>query len=156
MKRQELLKEAVWCILILMWMVFIFYMSAQPGNVSGDISGGVSHWFMKLWNTVFFQGWDEAEVLLMAEKWNYPIRKLAHMTEFGILAALAYRGTRTIAKRYVVTFAFVVLYAATDEIHQLFVPGRSGSAIDVCIDAIGVALVLFAIKMQTELRNRKR
>lgn len=31
-------------------------------------------------------------------------------------------------------------YATLDEIHQLFVDGRSGQFIDVCIDTIGVAL----------------
>ena len=141
---------------ILAWMIFIFYMSAQPGDVSGDISGGVSHLFMKIWNVVFFQGWSEVEVLHMAELWDYPIRKLAHMTEFGILAMLVYWGLgqrmeekiRTwfpVHTRYVSAWIFTVIYAATDEIHQLFVPDRSGNGFDVCVDATGALLALVVV-----------
>lgn len=142
--------------LIFAWMIFIFYMSAQPGDVSGDTSGSVSHLFMKIWNVVFFQGWSEAEVLHMAELWDYPIRKLAHMTEFGILAMLVYWGlgqpmgerirtwfpTHT---RYITAWIFTVIYAATDEIHQLFVPDRSGNGFDVCVDAVGALLALVVV-----------
>ena len=168
-------------VFIVLWMWFIFHMSAQPGDVSGEISGGVSHLFMKVWNAVFFQGWNEAEVLQMAEIWDYPIRKLAHMTEFGILAMLVYCGagrrqeidagfgivsqisgkikewfpTHT---RYIATWTFTVLYAATDEIHQLFVPNRSGNGFDVCVDATGAFLalgVLWGI-FKLNFRYRKR
>ena len=152
-------------VITVLWMTVIFYMSAQPGDISGDISGGVSHLFMKIWNVVFFQGWNEAKVLQMAELWDYPIRKLAHMTEFGILAVLVYRGTgrwRSMVEddgivsqlsskirtwfpthtRYIAAWTFSVFYAATDEIHQLFVPNRSGNAFDLCVDALGVFLAL--------------
>lgn len=149
-------------ILVIIWMIFIFYMSAQPGDVSGDISGTVSHLFMKVWNGIFFQGWSEAEVLHMAEVWDYPIRKLAHMTEFGILAMLVYwvlgnykvflqDADTGIGKwipahtRYIATWIFAVIYAVTDEIHQLFVPDRSGNAFDVCVDATGALLGLLVV-----------
>ena len=127
--------------LVIAWMSFIFYMSAQPGDVSGDISGGVSHLFMQVWNAIFRLDWSEVEILQMAEFWDYPIRKLAHMTEFGILAMLAYwtKG------RYMTAWIFTVIYAATDEIHQLFVPGRSGNGFDVCVDAMGALLALLLV-----------
>lgn len=147
-------------VLIFLWMAFIFYMSAQPGDLSGEISGSVSHLFMKVWNGIFRLGWDELEILHMAEVWDYPIRKLAHMTEFGILAILIYWGlgqkflgrVRELLHiwfpahtRYVVAWFFTVIYAATDEIHQLFVPGRSGNAFDVCVDATGALLALLVV-----------
>ena len=33
-----------------------------------------------------------------------------------------------------------MLYACTDEFHQTFVDGRNGTPVDVCIDAIGMAI----------------
>ena len=150
------------------WMILIFYMSAQPGEVSGDISGGVSHMFMKIWNVIFFRGWNEAEILHMAKLWDYPIRKLAHMTEFGILAMLFYGGFRYYGEhlkrlpgtptrtRYIAAWILTVIYAATDEIHQLFVPDRSGNAFDVCIDATGALLALLVLWCFIKLINRKR
>jgi VanZ family protein len=70
--------------------------------------------------------------------WDYVLRKLAHMTEYAILALLLLRATGSFAW----AFALAIAYAATDELHQLFVPGRHGSPIDVAIDAVGVGLAL--------------
>jgi len=72
--------------------------------------------------------------------WDYVLRKCAHMTEYAILAALVLRATRS----YASAFALAVAYAATDEVHQIFVRGRHGSPVDVCIDAAG-ALVGLAL-----------
>lgn len=160
--------------LVAAWMIFIFVMSSQPGGTSGEISGSVSHLFMQIWNVIFFRGWTEMEILQMAEVWDYPIRKLAHMTEFGILAMLLFwmlgqyeyfkqnklvkgehkshfeiqlhGNTRLLLnKRYAFAWLFAVIYAATDEFHQLFVPDRAGLFTDVCIDAFGATIALTVI-----------
>jgi VanZ family protein len=70
--------------------------------------------------------------------WDYVLRKGAHMTEYAILAVLVVRATGS----YAWALAFAVAYAATDEVHQLFVQGRHGSPIDVGIDAVGALLGL--------------
>ena len=67
--------------------------------------------------------------------WDLALRKLAHATEYAVLGALLVRATG----RGWLAFALGTLYAASDEIHQTFVPGRMGSPLDVAIDAIGVA-----------------
>lgn len=138
-------------IAVVVWMLVIYNFSAQPGEESADLSGGVSHLFMTLWNQIFGLGWDEAKVLAMTEIWDYPIRKLAHMTEFGILAILMYITLRYYAKikttgqRLLAAWIGAVCYAATDEFHQLFVEGRSGNLFDVCVDATGAAIALLVI-----------
>ena len=47
--------------------------------------------------------------------------------------------------RYIAAWFFAVAYAATDEIHQLFVPDRSGNGFDVCVDATGALLALVVV-----------
>lgn len=67
-------------------------------------------------------------------------RKLAHFGEYALLLALWWRALTTkLADRRALAFAFVVtvLYAMTDELHQTFVSGRSGTPIDVAIDTAG-------------------
>ena len=147
MNKKRTLGKWISCLLVLVWMGFIFFMSAQQGEDSGEISGGVSHLFMQVWNAIFHLDWSEAKILEMAELWDYPIRKLAHMTEFGILAMLLYWTlgyTKRFAdkKRYIAAFLGAVVYAATDEFHQLFVPDRSGNLFDVFVDATGAILAL--------------
>jgi VanZ family protein len=68
--------------------------------------------------------------------WDLVLRKLAHTTEYAILGALLVRATG----RTGIAFALGVLYAITDEFHQVFVPGRHGAPVDVVIDAVGVAV----------------
>jgi len=67
------------------------------------------------------------------------LRKLAHMTEYGVLFLLWLRALGRPA-RPVVAAAITVLYAASDEWHQSFVAGRHGTPVDVLIDAAGVAV----------------
>ena len=73
--------------------------------------------------------------------WDLVLRKLAHMAEYAILGALLLRAL----ERPLAAFAAAVAYAATDEVHQHFVRGRHASALDVGIDAAGVALGIVAV-----------
>ncbi len=68
--------------------------------------------------------------------WDLVLRKLAHATEYAVLGALLVRATA----RPGLAFGLGVLYAISDEVHQVFVQGRHGSPIDVAIDAVGVAV----------------
>ena len=64
----------------------------------------------------------------------------------------------TLAKRsgelvaLVVAWTATVLYAISDEVHQVFVPGRSGRALDVLIDACGALLA--GVALWTSRRSR--
>ena len=59
------------------------------------------------------------------------LRKLAHAAEYAVLGALL----RTRDREPRLAFALAVLYAISDELHQLAVPGRRGAPLDVAIDA---------------------
>jgi VanZ family protein len=74
--------------------------------------------------------------------WDTILRKGAHMTEYAILAVLLLRATGSVAW----AFALAVSYAASDELHQLFVRGRHGSPVDVAIDTVGIAIGLGLIE----------
>jgi VanZ family protein len=79
--------------------------------------------------------------------WDYPFRKLGHMTVFGILARLfarALTGETYWSWKKIFYSALLVtcLYAASDEIHQRFVEGRHGSPVDVLIDTFGAWVAL--------------
>ncbi|HEU6444293.1 MAG TPA: VanZ family protein [Gaiellaceae bacterium] len=66
--------------------------------------------------------------------WDLLLRKLAHATEYAILAALLVRALGRPGWAAVAGVA----YAISDEIHQSFVEGREGSPLDVGVDAVGV------------------
>ncbi len=79
------------------------------------------------------------------------VRKGAHLTEFAIMGLLLLRALRSQSggsiklwqwRQACLALLLVVLYAATDEFHQMFVPNRQASVIDVLIDSTGAAIGL--------------
>jgi VanZ family protein len=78
--------------------------------------------------------------------WDTVLRKGAHMTEYAILAVLLVRATGS----YAWAFGLTVAYAASDEVHQLFVRGRHGSPVDVAIDAVGALIGLAVWRSKLE------
>jgi VanZ family protein len=82
---------------------------------------------------------------------NFIIRKSAHLTEYGILSALTFRGLRGEKKSWSLRWAiggivFAILIASIDEIHQSFVPSRTGTWHDVILDAAGAAIAQVLIR----------
>ena len=84
-------------------------------------------------------------------KVKYIIRKVAHFTEYFILAVLVLnvlKDYKTINyKLLLLTFILCLLYAASDEWHQTFVDGRVGTYKDVIIDSLGSLTYLILYKV---------
>ena len=74
-----------------------------------------------------------------AEKIEFPVRKTAHATEYAILGCLLTNLCLSLSMRKAYMWGWLMgsAYAATDEFHQLFVPGRSGQITDVMLDSVG-------------------
>lgn len=135
------MKKAITCILLILWMAVIFYFSAQNGTQSSGISRSVGYGIAESRNRLFHQGESEEKIVKQVEAMQLVIRKGAHMSEYALLAVLVLLHVCCYEKRprrfELWAWGFCIAYAATDEIHQRFVPGRDGRVADVCIDAIG-------------------
>lgn len=133
--------------LLVVWMVVIFLFSAQPAVQSSQISGGISYRIIVFMTEKLDLEFTRQQQLEYAERLDYPIRKAAHMAEYGILAIFSFLFFFSMGKRdrraYILALLFCVGYAITDEMHQLFVPGRAGRFSDVCIDTMGIMMALF-------------
>jgi VanZ family protein len=146
----------LWLAAALIWMAFMYGKSAQPYSqqdlrpqlatiISQDrliaILPHIS--FSYDGNRITYEKpYDMAEFF---------IRKAGHVAEYAILAWLWTRTLKHIgsagptakhptARAFLLAAAISILYASLDEWHQTFVPGRSGHAIDVAIDAGGILL----------------
>jgi VanZ family protein len=73
--------------------------------------------------------------------WDFALRKLAHVTIFGVLWLTLARATDW--RRPGLATAVAILYAISDEMHQAFVQGRHGTPVDVAIDMLGMGLAAF-------------
>ncbi len=77
------------------------------------------------------------------------VKKGGHLIEYAILAGLCWRALRlTTSRRRTAAIALLitVLYALSDEFHQLFVAGRNGTMTDVLVDTIGASLSLLLLE----------
>ncbi|MCK4919283.1 MAG: VanZ family protein [Candidatus Pacebacteria bacterium] len=80
---------------------------------------------------------------------DFVLRKIAHMSEYGILTFLFFRasiGQKLYFRKAIAhSVIFSIVFAITDEYHQLFVYGREGSLRDIFIDSLGIFFVAFSI-----------
>ncbi|WKZ39110.1 MAG: VanZ family protein [Anaerolineales bacterium] len=85
--------------------------------------------------------------------WDYFVKKGGHAVGYGLLA-LAY--LHALPKRnYVLAWFLALLFSATDEFHQSFVPGRNASVIDVLVfDNLGAMAGLFIHARWSSSRER--
>ncbi len=88
------------------------------------------------------------------------LRKAAHVSEYAVLAVLLYRAfVHTVFQsRRALSAGLVLLscaaYAASDELHQSFVPSRTASLRDVMIDVCGATLAVL-LYWSIAMRDRK-
>jgi VanZ family protein len=83
----------------------------------------------------------------------FGVRKAAHVTEYAVLSWLLARaflrpGTpwgRWQLKVALLAWLIASLYAASDELHQAFVPNRQGRWSDVCLDSFGAAVGIVSL-----------
>lgn len=140
-------------LLAIIWMCIIFSFSAQVKEESSGTSMAFSYRVVSSAGTFFGLRLDDEEIRRIANSIEGYVRKAAHMTEYAILSVLLYfwleRWQLAEVRKSIIAIVLAMIYAASDEIHQLFVRGRAGSVRDVIIDSAGAVigvLVLLGVK----------
>ncbi|WP_096156549.1 MULTISPECIES: VanZ family protein [Bacillus] len=133
-------------LLVVAWMFLIFFLSAQPAEQSSQLSGGITDAVIETVEKVL------PNVSINRDTVSHLIRKNAHFLAYLILGVLVtnalYQSSKLRGKQQIVlAFIICVLYAISDEVHQLFVPGRSGEIRDVIIDSAGAAVGIFTFHL---------
>ena len=162
------MKKIVLSILVILWMLIIFLFS----NMSSETSNNSS---MKIINNTIKETTELAEstgiidekptdkeIKSLVKDLNLPLRKFAHSTVYFILSVLLILTLKELFKDkkkvIILTLVISFIYACTDEIHQLFIFGRTGHFTDVLIDMIGViisCLIYFILNKKREMNYEK-
>jgi len=138
---------------VLVWMGVIFSASGDSNSAarSSRIIGPLVRWLLP----------DLSEEAVHAVVLF--VRKCGHVAEYAVLALLLWRVVRRPVKpgsapwrwsEAGLALAVAALYAASDELHQAFVPSRQGSVRDVLLDTSGAALALLCLWAVGRLRKR--
>lgn len=147
-------------------MMMIYHFSAQPAEVSSQLSYKVSYKIVETADYVFETNLDYWQMDSWAQRIHGVTRKLAHMTEYFALAIavsfpLYVYGVHGI---WLMLLAGIICvgFATGDEYHQSFVSGRSPSFRDVGIDSFGVFWGIILVRIigwtgrKTIFRPRKK
>ena len=130
-------------------MLLIFILSSQVAEESNQLSTGISE---IVENTV---GLIAPDASFETINFNYLVRKGAHFLAYfilGILITIAFKssGAHRFHNLFIVLL-FCIIYAASDEVHQMFVAGRGPRISDIYIDSVGamagITVYLLAVKL---------
>lgn len=133
-------------------MMFIIYsFSAQPAAESTQVSMEVGEKLISSANGFLNLDLDPAQIAYYTLTLQHYIRKLAHITEYFLLAVSVSLPLYVYRLRgfwlIIVAGIFCVGFACLDEYHQYFVAGRSASLRDVGIDSIGIFIGVFVTRI---------
>lgn len=139
---------------LLAWMLLIAWLSTDAGSsvhTRSWVAGLLARFAPRLADGAFQTALEDVD---------YTVRKIAHLSEYGVLAwlalcALAGRVSGATRRSIVGALMVAVVWAITDEIHQLYVPGRTGCVKDVLFDTVG-AIVGLAVSLAIAKRLRSR
>lgn len=142
-----MVKKRIAAVFLIALSVLCFLMIFGFSEENSDTSDKTS---MRVTETVLntfvkdYPDLPEKEKTALTDKYNPPIRKLAHFSEYavlGVLLALTFLCfDKTKKKFYLFSAALSFILASSDEIHQFFVPGRACRFTDVLLDTFGAAI----------------
>lgn len=138
---------------VVLWMILIFYLSHQPSTASNELSSGVMMLTVNTLNNV-------TPIELDLGILHQLIRKSAHFFAYLILGVFVLRALKNYqghdVKKIGLALILCVVYASSDEIHQLFIPGRSGEVRDVMIDSTGALTGLLIYWLFVKLLKKRQ
>ena len=131
-------KNKISLLLVILWMIFIFVMSSFDATSSSNQSNFIVDIITSIINI--------KDIGLL----SLIIRKLAHFIEYFILGILVINFITRYDKKIIIAILLCIIYATSDEIHQIFVPGRSCQITDIMIDSLGSIMGIYLCKLITK------
>ena len=159
------IRTVLWTLVVL-WMAIIFSFSAETAEESLETSDGIVEVVVEKLLENKKDNMSVSEYESFKTKVSHFVRKAAHFSAYMILgiltlSALIVHGQKNKTKA-VTSLGICFLYAVSDEIHQIFVPGRAGRFSDVMIDTAGAVLgvlLVFCItyaKLRLKSKNSQK
>lgn len=124
-------KKIISIILLILWAYLIFYLSDQPSQVSGKMSGDMIKKVLSVSETTF-------------NLIHNPLRESMHAVEFLIFALLLFNVLHNFNVKSIYTSCIIIsfMYSILDEIHQVYVPGRAFEGLDLFLDFVGIIIAV--------------
>lgn len=144
MQKVRIFRARGWRVLFLLLTVLlagvIFYMSSEPATESSDRSTTIAAEILPLVHPAFETLPPEEQKAVLSSA-DHILRKTAHFCVYGVLGVLLLLYSLCLTAKppahMLRALLAATVYAASDEIHQAFVPGRGSAVTDVLLDSAG-------------------
>lgn len=144
------MKKTIIGILFLLWLVIIFLFSNQNGVNSEYLSNQVIDKVISVSFRITNQQISSEKRARIIQKYHPLIRKIAHFIIYFILGILVYLAVYLYKKNKKwtiwISVVFCIIYACSDELHQILSVGRTFKVKDILIDTLGSILGILLIK----------
>lgn len=143
-------------IFLFLWLAVIFMFSHQEADKSSKLSDTFIYRNVELITKVFNIKIDDTNKEMILTKYTTIVRKSAHFIVYLILGILMINVVRFYSKKIIIySLLYCLIYALSDEIHQMFIVGRSGELRDVLIDFMGstIGIYLFILLSKTKYKK---
>ena len=151
-------KRFILWLLVILWMGIIFFLSAQTAAESSGLSGQTIRTLIPIFKPEFID-MSQAQQNEIVANLQYIVRNIAHILIYFILGILCMCALISYElKLKVKVFTALVIctvYAATDELHQLFVECRGFQFSDIFLDFCGALLGVLVVAGMHWMRGRK-
>ena len=130
------MKKIIKLTLVILWMTLIFCFSNQKADDSSKLSDGL---IVKVANIFVDKNLSTKDKEIILERYTTVVRKTAHFTIYLILGILVISLLLEYNIKHIILVSLItcLIYSISDEVHQLFIEGRSGEVRDVLIDTTG-------------------
>lgn len=133
------IKKIIYSTLLIIWMVIIFMFSNQNAKTSQATSDKIASDIVDTVEIVSKKDIPDSNKKKFISDTRFIIRKTAHFTLYLILGVLAHLvfSSYNVSKPVIYSVIFCLLYACSDEFHQIFSDGRTAKLMDIFIDTCG-------------------
>lgn len=154
------MKKIINIILLIICLIVIFMLSQDSGSSSSNKSDSIAEFIIDKISDITGSDYTDSNLSNTLDNCIFIVRKSAHFLEYMILGILMinvlkdYKAFKLSLLLIAILLCF--LYACSDEVHQLFIPDRSGKILDVLIDTSGSCLGVLIYFIIYKKKNKRR
>lgn len=152
-----MLRKITSILFLILWMIVIFIFSSFGSVESNNTSGIVISSAISIKDKVTNKETEKETKKKIIKELNYFVRKSAHVFEYFVLGILTLNvfDTFNIKRKVLFSIILCILYASSDEFHQIFT-GRTASIADVLLDSIASIVGIFLLNYIFSQRRKRK
>lgn len=150
-------KKIILYIILIIELLTIFIFSNQPGKKSENTSDSFASSIIDKVTNITNKDITETKKKNVIIKTRFIVRKAAHFTIYFVLGITIYLLLETYNIKRIIILSIIIclIFGSIDEVHQIFIPGRTARIYDCIIDTIGGTCGIYLLFIIEKIRQKR-